>query len=142
MDTENPTPPPPPQSYSKAQECFYLVVNLYVSDYTLQVQINSMYYPMPFDLVNNEQVYFKAPRSARNTNYAQLCSFFPLFLSLSLFFFNLFQAIQTPSSPNKSPPDTAIMQLIMAPAVRELHGKGLYNDEDIYGRPYCSFGKY
>lgn len=34
------------------------------------------------------------------------------------------------------------MQLIMAPAVRELHGKGLYNDEDIYGRPYCSFGKY
>lgn len=86
MDTENPTPPPPPQSYSKAQECFYLVVNLYVSDYTLQVQINSMYYPMPFDLVNNEQVYFKAPRSARNTNYAQLCSFFPSFSLFFLFF--------------------------------------------------------
>lgn len=68
-------------------------------------------------------------------------AFSPLFLSF-FFFFNLFQAIQTPSSPNKSPPDTAIMQLIMAPAVRELHGKGLYNDEDIYGRPYCSFGKY
>ena len=93
MDTENPTPPPPPQSYSKAQECFYLVVNLYVSDYTLQVQINSMYYPMPFDLVNNEQVYFKAPRSARNTNYAQLCSFFP---SFSLFF-SFFLTFSRPS---------------------------------------------
>lgn len=36
---------PAHQFYSRAQECFYLVVNLYVLDYTLQVQINSLYYP-------------------------------------------------------------------------------------------------
>lgn len=38
---------PQHQFCSRAQECFYLVVNLYVLDYILQVQINSMYYPKP-----------------------------------------------------------------------------------------------
>lgn len=106
-DSDHPAPSPPHQFDSRAQESFHLVVNLYVLDYTLQVQINSMYYPILFDLVNNEQVYFKAICTARNKNYEQVCGF-----PFSPSFFP-FLTCYRPSRHHylliNIPPDTAIM---------------------------------